>query len=65
MFMDIVFSLLAALLVSATTMALYLGLFRCGRSEIGPGRKALCGALSGSLALLTWGLLYTQTYLGW
>jgi len=65
MFMDIVFIMLALVLTFSTTMALYIGVFRCSRINTSPGRKAFFGSLSGIMSVIMWGLLYTYKYLGW
>lgn len=65
MFLDVIFIMLALLLIFCTAAVLYLGVFRAGRSGVGLGRKSLAGALSGMLSAVLWSALYSHHYLGW
>lgn len=64
MFAEVVFALLALVLTVSTAAALYLGLFRAS-GEAALGRKMVAGLVSGAVALVLWGVLYSNHYLGW
>jgi len=65
MFSDVVFTLLAVLLILSTAAALYLGVFRAGGADVRLSRKALAGLSSGAFSIAFWGVLYSHHYLGW
>lgn len=65
MFMYVVLILLACLLVLATGAALYIGVFKASRPDIGLGRKILSGLASGMVATVIWFFFYSHQYLGW
>lgn len=51
-------------LVLATTVALYMGVFHAHR-KAATGSKAVFGVLSGLISAVSWLFMYSHHYIGW
>ena len=61
----VILPLFAVLLVTLTTAALYMGVFKAHRETATFGKKTVSGIASGTLSALVWFFMYSHQYLGW
>lgn len=52
-------------LLFASSMALYMGIFRAHQSGIGLKRKVFSASFSALIAIVAWSFMASWTYIGW